>query len=152
MAKVIWVSLDKCIGCRLCEMACSEHHFGEFSRILSGISIEKFDLTGRDVPVVCLQCEKAPCEEVCPVTAIQRDSDTGDLFINYDNCIGCKACVPVCPVGAMNFSSDRGIPVKCDGCLGDPECVKICPTNAIEYIEEEKLIQRKRISLMKTGL
>jgi Fe-S-cluster-containing dehydrogenase component len=79
------------------------------------------------------------------VNAIQRDSK-GVVTIDYDECIGCEACVGHCPFGVMMVLPDKM--VKCELCGGNPQCVKYCATGAIEYEDSEMVIQRKRIQNM----
>ncbi len=51
--------------------------------------------------------------------------------INQDTCIGCGACVAVCPKQAISLDPSGKAVVdesKCDGC---GTCVGVCPTNSI---------------------
>jgi len=57
--------------------------------------------------------------------------------VDYDICIGCRACVSVCPFGAMSFNSTDKKVFKCDLCDGDPQCVRFCEVNAIEYVDAD---------------
>jgi [FeFe] hydrogenase (group B1/B3) len=41
-----------------------------------------------------------PCEEACPVGAIEKD-ENGKEQIDYDKCTYCGACMRACPFGAM---------------------------------------------------
>jgi len=55
----------------------------------------------------CVGVKDQSCVEVCPVDCIHPFRDEPDfeaaaqLFINPDECIGCGACEPVCPVNAI---------------------------------------------------
>ena len=144
MPKILIVDANKCVGCRDCELVCSAKHYQTFKSSLSGIALIKFDEISRDVPMVCQQCEKPACQAVCPVNAISLDEETAALIINYDLCIGCKACVSACPFGAIHFDDEEKRPIKCDLCDGDPECTKICPSEALKYEEADKASMAKR--------
>ena len=145
MKKVLLVDMEKCSGCRICEIACSWFHEEEFNPAKSRIQIVSKKKEAINYPMVCEQCEKAPCKEVCPTEAIYKNEETGAWMVDEKKCIGCKFCVIGCPFGAVIFSPDKKIVEKCDLCEGDPQCVKFCPMEAIEYIEEEKVgMKRKR--------
>jgi Fe-S-cluster-containing hydrogenase component 2 len=48
----------------------------------------------------CRKCEDAPCIEVCPAEALEKDAD--GLIDRYTNlCVSCKSCVTICPFGTM---------------------------------------------------
>ncbi|MFP3860148.1 MAG: 4Fe-4S dicluster domain-containing protein [Bacteroidales bacterium] len=48
----------------------------------------------------CRRCEEAPCINVCPAEALEKDND--GVVIRYTNlCIACKSCVVICPFGTM---------------------------------------------------
>lgn len=136
MAKMLVVDPDRCIGCGLCEMACSFHHFQEFSRTRSRIKAYRWEKTADAVPLVCYQCEDAPCIQVCGVAgAIGRHKDTGAVVIDQGLCIGCRLCMFNCPYGAIDYDAASGALIKCDLCGGDPACVKYCSVQAITYVE-----------------
>ena len=124
---------DKCTGCRICETACSMH-FGlgsnpQKSRIRI-VNLEgEADVTY--IPVACVQCEKAPCEAICPTGAIYTTSETRAKLIDKDKCIGCSACVYACPFGAIALDRSVGTAFVCDLCDGDPLCVRFCPWDAL---------------------
>ena len=57
-----------------------------------------------------------------------------------DNCIDCKLCAEVCPMGSISYedvSKMIGICIKC--CA----CVKLCPTNA-KYFDDSDYLRHKQ--------
>jgi ferredoxin len=64
-----------------------------------------------DVCVVtepCRDCKYTDCVTVCPVDCFYQDEHL--LYIDPEECIGCDACVPECPVGAI--FAERDVPAK----------------------------------------
>jgi len=145
MAKVLTVDFEKCTGCRLCEIVCSAKHEGVCNPARSRLKIEKWEWEGLYIPMVCQQCEDAPCKAVCPVKAISRDEELGRLVVDYEVCIGCRACVAACPFGAMGFDALGKKVIKCDLCDGGPAGVACCDVKAIDYVEGQRLgVSKKR--------
>ena len=96
------------------------------------------------IPITCQQCQDAPCLNVCPVKAISRNEEQGQVAVDYDVCIGCRSCVGACPFGAMIFNpTDRRV-FKCDLCDGDPQCVRFCEEKAVDFIESDAVSIAKR--------
>ena len=144
MAKELVIDLEKCVGCRTCEMVCSAIHEGVISPFLSRIKVITWEREWEGVPMVCVQCEEARCEAICPVKAISRDETLGRVVIDYDRCIGCRMCVAACPFGVINFNSVSKRVIKCDLCDGDPECAKFCFYKAIQYLDVSEMGAAKR--------
>lgn len=145
---------SKCIGCRTCEIACAVSH-GDGSPV----SVRSAHFTPRlkvvksgsvTTPVMCRQCDNAPCASVCPTDAIIRNKNS--IQIIQERCIGCKTCVVACPFGAMTVihQQQKSQAMKCDLCINNPTgpaCVSVCPTKAIRLIESvnlEQLVQDKQ--------
>ena len=139
------IDYEKCTGCRLCELVCSVFHEQVSNPSRSRIKVIKWESEGLYIPMSCQQCEDAPCMNVCPVKAISLDDGLGYMKVDYDVCIGCRACVAVCPFGAMSFDVIDKKVFKCDLCEGEPQCVNFCDEKAVDYVEGDRVsIFKKR--------
>ena len=162
MKSMIVVNVDKCLGCRSCEMACAVEHSAsrelyqaihETPAPRARVSVEQ----GADfaVPLQCRQCEDAPCVEICPADALHRADKDSPVVIDHDRCIGCKWCLLACPFGVISLDSEGRTIIKCDQCFerverGElPACVAACPTGALLLKSlEEVLAEKRRASLV----
>ena len=145
MDRLITVDIEKCTGCRICELACSLKHEKQCNPSKARIHAIIWAEEGRSVPVVCHHCDDAPCMHACRYEALWRDPATGAVLVMEDRCIGCKMCLVACPYGCMGYDKARHKAFKCDLCGGDPACCAACPTDAITYIKAEKTaIAKKR--------
>ncbi len=134
--KRILVNVDRCSGCRLCEMVCSFSHESSFGSSTSRITVVKEDAYGFDLPVVCWHCDPCKAMENCPEKALERKR--GFILVNNEKCVGCGACLNACVIGAIKLHPKQATPLICDQCAGKPLCVSRCPTNALTYVEIEK--------------
>ena len=145
---MIMIDVEKCVGCRICELACSVRKKKEFAPHHARIRIVKEENNGINVPIVCQHCSDAPCAMVCPLNLYSVDEKTGAVMSRQEACIGCKACLLACPYGANAIDTNEfghDVAVKCDLCGGDPLCVQFCPTGAIKYVRvDEADMLRKR--------
>lgn len=125
---------DRCTGCGLCQLACSERLLGGYNphRALLQIAHQCENLY--HFPTVCNQCENAYCANVCPVQAIARDAVTGAMVVDPDKCIACNLCHRYCPLHIVGVDPALKKSVKCDLCGGAPACVAVCPTGALELV------------------
>jgi Fe-S-cluster-containing hydrogenase component 2 len=143
MTKQLVIKPEKCVGCRTCELMCSFGHNEQFNPLLSAVTVIAYDEAAVAVPVMCLQCEEACCEKVCPVKAISRD-EQGAVVMNPAKCIVCKMCMHACPLGNISFSPLTRKVFKCDLCGGEPKCAEFCPSGAILFMEPEDDAGRKK--------
>lgn len=118
----------KCTGCQRCTIACAMKHSDRPDPGLSRIKILRFESQALHVPVVCMACDGAPCIKVCPMNARVREAN-GSVVTDPEVCIGCRACVYICPVGSPTVNPYTGRTLTCDMCLEDkagPWCVTAC--------------------------
>ena len=134
--KTLVIDLDRCNGCLACEIACKLENNVPlgiyYNKVIDVGPMGKFpDLKEYFLPAVCQVCKDAPCVKVCPTKASYRTAD-GQIMIDKEKCIGCKACISACPYGARSFNPATKVVEKCTLCnhltaVGEqPACVKAC--------------------------
>jgi carbon-monoxide dehydrogenase iron sulfur subunit len=157
MGKIIAINIEKCMGCKSCEIGCAVAHSSAKDLITSArlgekpgyrISVEAY--RHKPVPVNCQHCEEPACMLACPTGAIHREEEGKPLLFDGERCIGCRMCVQACPFGVITLSRDGKRVLKCDLCIErlaagqEPACVTACPTGALLFIDEEEANRAKR--------
>ena len=132
--KRLRVDYTRCTGCHLCEIACSLYNEGICNPAISKICVIGWE-EAIDFPLVCHQCEDAPCITVCPAEARMRNEQTWAIHVDREKCIGCRMCIYECPFGAISILQEDGTTTNCLLCNGEPRCVQVCDTKAIRYVE-----------------
>lgn len=152
--KELFCRIDRCLGCKTCELACAvEHSSGknllsaleEFPRPAHRVIVQSFAEKDdhsrlKSVAVQCRQCIDPMCATACIAGGIVKDAETGIVSFNHDKCVGCWSCTMVCPFGAIIRDKTSHIAVKCDRCEGRPipACVEACPVKALVVCEPEE--------------
>lgn len=132
--KTFVVMPEKCTGCRTCELSCAySHAIAQQPGVPRIRAYNTKPPLEKGVPVVCFQCDVAACQAVCPTKALQRNLETGAIFIDYGRCINCHACYAACPFGNIHIEHINDRVAKCDLCSGAPKCAMFCPTGALTY-------------------
>jgi len=138
--KTIKIDVDKCNGCRACEVICSAFHaapkYSSNNPARSRIQIIRDPLKDIYVPVYAGEYTVAECAG--------RDKYTIDGK-EYDECAFCRAS---CPSRDVFKEPDSGLPLKCDMCESDPPleeplCVQWCLNDALIYEEREEEVEEE---------
>ena len=159
--KVIGVHMDRCTGCKTCELYCGAERGSECRTLLGAVQKSPVPLSRVRVegngdasfPLQCRHCLQAPCLDACLTGALTREKQSGLVILREDLCIGCWTCAAFCPYGVITPSPERKIAVKCDRCLymEKPVCVDVCPTKALELVEIEEIETQLREKRRKTA-
>jgi carbon-monoxide dehydrogenase iron sulfur subunit len=164
--QTVFVNPERCIGCRQCEFACAvaHSHSKDAATALFESPLPRARVhvsPGRQFnsafPNRCRHCDPAPCEQVCPTGAINRNTDYDLVLVDNHKCIACAMCAMVCPFDAVTFHAqangmpERIVATKCDGCIerlqsGDePACTEVCKVDALVFGELNELIAAGRL-------
>jgi Fe-S-cluster-containing dehydrogenase component len=150
---ILVIDTTRCVGCRRCELACTEFHEGRAQPSLARIKVARnynFGPRGqgagfsrsqgefgnfRIIPDTCLQCpHPVPCAVACPNDAIVADAKTKARRVDPARCKGCRLCGQACPWEMMTFDEQTRKAGKCFLCDGKPECAEACPALALRYV------------------
>ena len=140
IVKSIRINVDKCNGCRACEVICSSFHsnpkYSSNNPARSRIRVIRDPITDIFVPVYAGEYTVAECAG--------RDKYTIDGK-EYDECAFCRAS---CSSRDLFKEPDSGLPLKCDMCESDPTlkmpmCVQWCLNDALLFEEREVEVEEE---------
>jgi benzoyl-CoA reductase subunit BamC len=132
--KEVKVNLDKCTGCRACEMACSAFHatpkYSSVNPARSRIRVTRDVLKDVYVPVRGTEYTPAEC--------IGRHHYT----IEGTEYPECSFCGVSCPARDLFKDPVSRLPLQCDMCSelppdSEPLCVQVCGPGALTYYQRD---------------
>jgi Fe-S-cluster-containing dehydrogenase component len=148
------VDVTKCSGCHNCFLACRDEYYandyspysapqpleGQFWMQVKEVERGSYPKPKLDyIPLMCVQCEEAPCIAVAADNAVYRRPD-GFVIIDPTKAKGQKAIVNSCPYRVVFWNQELDIPQKCTMCAHrldqgekQPRCVEACPTGALTF-------------------
>jgi anaerobic selenocysteine-containing dehydrogenase/Fe-S-cluster-containing dehydrogenase component len=172
------IDLNACTGCSACVVACTAENnvavvgpqFCEQGREMSWIRIEReaHDIGAAGglrtpanvfLPMLCQQCDNAPCEAVCPVYATYHNPEGLNAQI-YPRCIGTRFCSNNCPYKVRRFNWARygweaplgeqlnpdvtvrsvGVMEKCTFCVQRIEAGKLAATREQRAVRDGDIV------------
>ena len=138
--KSIRIDVEKCNGCRACEMICSAFHaepkYSSNNPERSRIRLVRHPLEDIYLPVYAGSAAEAEC--------MGRDT----YILDGKEYRECDFCRSSCPSRTLFKEPDSGLPLKCDMCeseppLDEPLCVKWCIHDALTYEEREEEVEEQ---------
>ena len=161
----VLVDTTKCMGCRMCELACAKQNELPEPEPKVDFSIPRhtddtrFTVVNRyetskgtvHVKTQCFHCLTPACASACLTQAMHKTQE-GPVIWRDKKCMGCRYCMVSCPFDVPKFEYLSANPdiVKCDMCFDRvkegqlPACVENCPAEALTFGTRRELIAEAR--------
>ncbi len=138
--KEIRFDMDKCNGCRSCEIVCSQIHanpkYASVNPAKARIRVIIDEFKDTYIAVRAGRYTDAECNARNAYTIEGKEFGT------------CELCPASCPSRDAFKDPESGLPLKCDGCEGEdtdvPFCVRECHSGALTYVEKEVEVEPKK--------
>ncbi|MBI5548326.1 MAG: 4Fe-4S dicluster domain-containing protein [Deltaproteobacteria bacterium] len=160
------VDTTLCVGCRGCEVACSEQHGTEIEgcgdkavfeqrRVTTPGTltvVNRLDAPGKDgspryAKSQCMHCVEPACASACLARALDKTPE-GPVVYHQERCLGCRYCMIACPFEIPRFEYDKAAPAirKCELCAQrkdgkGPACAEACPSGALMAGSRAELLE-----------
>jgi len=147
---------SKCVGCEICELACSISKEKSLNNLYSRIHTVHLENVGEPISsmsITCHHCKDPVCVKVCPREALSQDERTGVITVNTDfeakqSChVPCGWCMASCEFGALILNPKFSMAAVCDLCPddrvdGEPPCVRACPKDALSLATTDEVVKK----------
>jgi molybdopterin-containing oxidoreductase family iron-sulfur binding subunit len=173
------IDMSSCIGCMACVVACQSENniptvgkaMTKMNREMHWIRIDRYfkpptgadrkatDFENVDVvyqPMMCVHCESAPCEQVCPVAATVHDTEGLNTMV-YNRCIGTRYCSNNCPYKVRRFNymdwhsrsprKGAGLELVASAWLGIPDTQQ---SQSVEHVR--RMVYNPEVSVRMRGV
>jgi len=148
--KFVSADPDKCVGCGVCEYACSSEKEKVYNPIKSRIRVVRLNPLV-NMSITCRLCEDPACVAACPRDALKQSEEDGTILIDEEKCNGCGWCIEACDYGAVALHPEKKVVFICDLCKGKgkQQCIAWCPEEALDLETSETLAQKARVAAVK---
>ncbi|MHB1483927.1 MAG: 4Fe-4S dicluster domain-containing protein [Saccharofermentanales bacterium] len=132
------VGMKKCIGCFTCMLMCASVNHQNHSISRSAIKVKSIGgLTNGFDVTVCHACTGERACMEVCPSGALEKRKGGGVVFNKDLCIGCRKCQAACIVGAVSFDGDMHEPIICKQC---GICARFCPHGCLIMEETEDVL------------
>jgi Fe-S-cluster-containing dehydrogenase component len=147
------IDVSRCTGCYSCFTACKDEYWdNDYPPYSAGqpkhgqfwMNLVKQErgtypwIKVAYLPVLCMQCDAAPCIKVARNRAAYKRTD-GIVIIDAKKAVGQRQIVDACPYHVIFWNEEKQLPQKCTFCVQRleegkaPKCVQVCPSQALIF-------------------